>query len=181
MVALAICAFDCSSHLLWVGSTELEVEFVVVDADTGAPVEGAEIVVRTGGGWYAGADEEREVGGFTLRSDVNGCARRVCQSNMVAGEESGLGFTSIRSVYMPRLVIPCIGPWVSHDRACHIGPARVPGRPSGGWDAEPTSWRSAFDSTHSGPNTALHRTRLLHFVDILVCGPCSVLVSRPDR
>jgi hypothetical protein len=87
--------------LLWVGNGDLEVEFVVVDADTGAPVEGAEVTVDAIGEWHAGADKEREAGGFTLRTDGSGSARRVCRDTKVVGEDSALGFTNHRSVYMP--------------------------------------------------------------------------------
>ncbi|QJX01208.1 hypothetical protein [Frigoriglobus tundricola] len=101
VVALALGAID-SGRVYWVGGTDLEVQFVVVDAGSGVPITGAEVTVRSGGGWYTGADQEREAGGFALPTDTNGSACRVCRNNWVVGEDSGLGFTHIRSVYMPR-------------------------------------------------------------------------------
>jgi hypothetical protein len=59
----------------WVGSTDLEVEFVVVNATTGVPVPGATIDVHSEGGIY----EERQPQDFALVTGPDGRAMRLCQ------------------------------------------------------------------------------------------------------
>jgi hypothetical protein len=59
----------------WVGGTDLEVEFAVVDASTGGPVAGATIDVHSEGGFY----EEREPQDFVLVTGPDGCVGRLCR------------------------------------------------------------------------------------------------------
>lgn len=40
-VPLVIVGYDRFTSILWVGSTDLEIEFLVVDAETGDPIPGA--------------------------------------------------------------------------------------------------------------------------------------------
>ena len=44
LLAVSLVA-ECSEVAYWIGSQEVELRFVVVDADTGAPVEGATVLV----------------------------------------------------------------------------------------------------------------------------------------
>jgi hypothetical protein len=85
----------------WDGSLDLEAEFAVVDADTGAPVEGAAISVVSHGGLYAKEDEDRDAEPFVLRTDGAGSARRECHRNACSGTRSGLGVTSTHAVHLP--------------------------------------------------------------------------------
>ncbi len=72
----------------WTGSCDLEIEFQVADAITGRPVPNAIIRILCGGGFYRGAQEERDKQ-FDLRTDVNGSVRRVCPDSMCGGRSGG--------------------------------------------------------------------------------------------
>jgi hypothetical protein len=97
-VALVVLFIDAWA-ISWVGRTDLEVVFVVVDGATGEPVEGADVAVQSGGGFYA--DEGRDAQGFALRTDAAGEARRVCHRSMSFGTQSGLRFTDTFAVHLP--------------------------------------------------------------------------------
>ncbi len=68
----------------WVGSTDLEVEFVAVDASTGDPVPGATVDVHSEGGFY----EERDRQDFALVTGPDGRVRRLCRNSMCFGTSS---------------------------------------------------------------------------------------------
>lgn len=53
-VPLAALGYDQAACIWWVGDTDLEVEFRVVDAATGELVEGAEVAIRSAGGFSTG-------------------------------------------------------------------------------------------------------------------------------
>src|ERR1700732_3342445 len=95
-IPVALLGYD-SFMILWVGSTDLEIEFVVTEVVTGQPVEGAKIAVHSDGGFY----REREEKGFTLLTDQDGIARRVCHDSMCFGTRSGLRFTDTYVVHLP--------------------------------------------------------------------------------
>jgi hypothetical protein len=82
----------------WLGSTDLEIEFVITDADSGQPVEAAELLVYEYGGFYREAQAERE---FTLTADSEGIIRSVCHDDWCIGKTSGLRFTDTYHVYLP--------------------------------------------------------------------------------
>ncbi|AWM38594.1 hypothetical protein GobsT_32280 [Gemmata obscuriglobus] len=94
-----------TSRLMWVGSTDLTVEFVITDADTGQPLNGAEIVVTSRGGFYEGDNRLRAKGvreeEFILKTDANGAAEYVCRDSMCHGQSSPLGLNDTFAVYMP--------------------------------------------------------------------------------
>jgi hypothetical protein len=96
-VLLLVWGWDVVQTRWWVGSTDLEVEFVIVTADTGQPVPGARIEIRSEGGFYEG----RETREFVLLTDGSGVARKECRNNMCCGTRSGLGFTDTFSVHLP--------------------------------------------------------------------------------
>jgi hypothetical protein len=96
-VPLAVWGYDRVQMMCWVGGTDLEIEFVVTDAATGKPVEGATITVHSEGGFY----DEREEKDFTLRTDRHGIARRVCHNSMCFGTQSALRFTDTYVVHLP--------------------------------------------------------------------------------
>lgn len=66
----------------WVGMTELEIEFIVTDAATGAPVKGAIVHVKQEEGGFC----EREKGEFELATDANGSAKRSVKQCMCYGK-----------------------------------------------------------------------------------------------
>lgn len=68
---------------IWVGSTDLEVEFVVTERLSGDPVPNAVIEIHSEGGFYA----EREPRDFKLTTDSDGVATYVCKENMCSGSK----------------------------------------------------------------------------------------------
>ena len=81
----------------WVGSTDLEVEFVVTDADTGGPVPSTRVEVQSEGGFY----EERDKQEFALVAGADGVVRKECRESMCFGTQSGLRFTDTFVVHLP--------------------------------------------------------------------------------
>src|SRR5947207_2815681 len=89
LVALAVVLYDRTHIIRWVGSTELTVEFVVTNADTGQPIDGAEIVATN-------PENQRELP-LRWKTDRDGVARWSGQTTC-AGAQSGLRFTDTYSV-----------------------------------------------------------------------------------
>jgi hypothetical protein len=117
VVPLLVWGYDRVQMIHWVGGTDLEVVFVVTDADSGSPIPGAEIKVWSEGGFYEGPDK----GEFALLAGARGEARKVCRDSMCFGTRSGLGFTDTYVVHLPfwhfRVVAPGHEPseWVDLD------------------------------------------------------------------
>ena len=80
VVILLIC-LPLFQTVSWVGSTDLEVDFAVVDASTGRPVPGTTIDIHSEGGYY----EERDRQDFTLTTGPDGRVRRLCRDCMCSG------------------------------------------------------------------------------------------------
>src|SRR4051794_39530326 len=94
-VALAVVLCDASQGMFWNGDTTLTIEFVVTDAKSGAPIEGAEIAVE-------GHDEERpDEKEFALVTGADGKANRVCPRVFTFGSRSRWGITSARYSVAP--------------------------------------------------------------------------------
>lgn len=96
-VPLLVWGFDRVQMIRWVGSTDLEVEFTVIDAATGNPIHGARIEVQSEGGFYVERDKQE----FVLVAGPEGVARKVCQRSMCFGTQSGLRFTDTFVVHLP--------------------------------------------------------------------------------
>ncbi len=96
LCALVVFLIDAPT-VLWVGRTDLTVEFVVTDAATGQPIEGADVSIHSYGGFYA----ERGEMDLLLKADSRGAARYVCRDNMCCGAESTLRFTDTFSAHLP--------------------------------------------------------------------------------
>jgi hypothetical protein len=90
---------DRAGIIYWVGGTNLLVEFIVSDDETGAPIKGAEIRVFSEGGLYHEANKQDEV--FTLTTDANGIARRVCEESLCFGTQSTFRLTDTYHVHLP--------------------------------------------------------------------------------
>ncbi len=104
LIALLFIGIVCfGSRSLSLGSTNLEVQFVVVDGKTGTPIEGALIQVKSYGGFYATDDEIRDAEGFSLTTNNDGLASRECKRTWVVSEELGI-FTIHRHVRIPNWV-----------------------------------------------------------------------------
>jgi hypothetical protein len=96
-VSLLGLAYDRLWAIHWVGSTDLEVEFVVTEARSSAAIPGARVEIQSDGGFY----EERDKQEFALVTDLDGVARKVCVDSMCSGSRSGLGFTDTFAVHLP--------------------------------------------------------------------------------
>jgi len=82
------------------------VQFIVVDAVTGKPIDAAEIDVVHVDVDFCREKEKK----FTLRTDKNGIASRMCHDDMICGTQSGLRFTDTYSVYEPSWVFKVAAP-----------------------------------------------------------------------
>jgi hypothetical protein len=96
-IPIAVWGCDRFQRIAWVGSTDLEIKFIITDADTGQPIESAQVAVHSEGGFY----REHEEPDFTLVTDGEGIARRVCHRSMCFGTQSLLRFTNTFAVHLP--------------------------------------------------------------------------------
>ena len=94
---LLVWGYDRAYMIMWVGSTDLTVEFAVTDADTDHPIPGARVEIDSQGGFY----EERDKQIFALVADEGGVARKECRESMCFGTQSALRFTDTYVVHMP--------------------------------------------------------------------------------
>lgn len=94
---LLVWGYDLIQTIQWVGSTDLEVEFVLREVGTGNPIPGARVEIQSEGGFY----EERDKQAFALSADTQGMARKECRNSMCFGTRSGLRFTDTFAVHLP--------------------------------------------------------------------------------
>jgi hypothetical protein len=94
-VVLLIMLLPTFQTIHWVGSTDLEIDFVVLDNATGQPIPGATVEIHSEGGFY----EEDYPQDFELVADQDGIATRVCRNNMCCGT-SGWNIDTY-SVHLP--------------------------------------------------------------------------------
>jgi hypothetical protein len=99
-LGLAAWGYDRGQMIDWIGDTDLEMDFLVTDADSGQPLPDARIQVRCEMGFYQGSDEDREKP-FELQTDPAGKAHRLCRHNWCIGRQSGLRITDTYHVYIP--------------------------------------------------------------------------------
>lgn len=99
--ALGVVLYDRAVKIRWVGGTELTVEFLVSDAETGEPIEGAEVWVHSELRRYRLEDKEN----FRVHTNQPGVASAVLPHNTCIGSQSGLRFTDTRVVYLPEWMI----------------------------------------------------------------------------
>ena len=91
---------DRSSTLVWVGATDLSVEFFIADARTGEPISNARINIINEGGFYDGADEDHKAP-FDIQTNMDGIATRLLRNQRCIGSESRLRFSDTYRVYRP--------------------------------------------------------------------------------
>jgi len=88
--------FDRLFCIRWLGSDDLDIEFVVTDADSGEAISGACVEVQSEGGY-----EEDYPQVFSLGSGQDGTASKLCRQCTSVGQESGLKITDTHVVYPP--------------------------------------------------------------------------------
>lgn len=81
LVIVALLVLPAAQTIHWVGYTDLEIEFVVTDAETDIPVPAATVYVHSEGGFYA----ERERQDFELTTNEVGTVTRLCKDCMCFG------------------------------------------------------------------------------------------------
>jgi hypothetical protein len=81
VVVLGMLLLPAIQRAHWVGSTDLEIEYIVTDAVTGELIKGATITVHAEGGDCA----EREKQRFSLVTDATGSVNRLCKGCMCFG------------------------------------------------------------------------------------------------
>jgi hypothetical protein len=117
VVPLLALGFDRLQKIYWVGSTDLDIEFIVTGASSSDPVPGARVEVHSEGGFY----DERDKQEFALVTNADGVARKVCHDSMCSGTQSGLRFTDTYAVHLPwwwfRVIAPGYEPseWLELD------------------------------------------------------------------
>jgi hypothetical protein len=98
VMPLLVWGYDRVQMIMWVGSTDLEVEFAISDAVTGLPIRGARTEIQQDeGGFYEDKDQKK----FVLVSNDDGLASKECRNSMCVGTRSGLGFTDTFVVHLP--------------------------------------------------------------------------------
>ena len=101
-----LAAWDRTRIVRWVGSTELEVVFVVWREGTELPVSGARVEVVPETRPLDGPERN----GFALDVDGDGVARKLCPETTCAGVESGLKITNTYSVRLPSWRFRAVAP-----------------------------------------------------------------------
>lgn len=97
VTALAARGYDAITGIMWVGWTDLDVEFIVKDADTDQPIAGAVIAVDSEGGLY----HDRFPQSFRLTTGPDGSASYRCRGMMCGGRVSGLSLTRSYACHIP--------------------------------------------------------------------------------
>ena len=101
VLGVAVWLVDRSGGIDEIGGTNLDVEFLVTDADSGQAIPNAEIHIRCDYGcWYDGADGDLNKL-LTLKTDAVGAAHRQCRNNRWTSRRSRLHFTNYYAVWIP--------------------------------------------------------------------------------
>ena len=91
-MAALLLLYDRALMMLGVGSTDLMIVLVVVDADSGDPISNAQIEVYP---------EGRRNDPFTMTTNTEGVATELCRETITTSRESGLGLTFTETVAVP--------------------------------------------------------------------------------
>src|SRR5438477_12868018 len=97
LAALIVWGCERGSGTWWVGRTDLEIVFIVIDGGSGKPIPGAHLEVKSVGELEQDAREEN----FVMIAGANGAARKECRNSRCAGADSLLGFPRSYIVYLP--------------------------------------------------------------------------------
>jgi len=99
-IVLPLIAWGCEQFFTvqkWIGSTDLEIVFVVTSAATGQPIDNAQVEIQSDGGAHRNAS----VAEFVLNTDAEGRARHVCYGNKIAGSDGPLQFADSIAIQLP--------------------------------------------------------------------------------
>jgi len=96
---LLVWGYDRLLFNYWVGSTDIEFEFVVADADTNSHVPGVTIEVQPVDRTPEGGGEASEL---VLVADETGAVRKLFRDVTCTGEQSGLRLTNSYAICLPR-------------------------------------------------------------------------------
>jgi hypothetical protein len=83
-LSCALALFACGSVTAWVGHKDLQVQFLVTDANSGAPVPNATIHIRAEAGGFC---SDRDPMQFTVATDSKGIATRTIKQCMCFGKQ----------------------------------------------------------------------------------------------
>jgi hypothetical protein len=92
VAGLVVLLYDRSEVILWAGVVDLDIEFIVTDADDSQPIKAAAVAMDTS------TDSTEE--SFSLKTNRNGRASRALHL-MSAGGSSRLGFINTYGVNLP--------------------------------------------------------------------------------
>jgi len=96
VLALLVIVYDRFGIILWQGMTDLEIEFVITDADSGKPVPKGRIEIQ---------EMEPRNEPFGLIADDAGIARKICPDCRTGGAHSRLRFTDSWVLKMPSFML----------------------------------------------------------------------------
>jgi hypothetical protein len=96
LVVALVALLTAGQTAKWVGHTDLEVRFDVIDANSGQPIPNATVHVHAEPGGLCADSDAQE---FTIASDEHGHAMRLCKSCMCCGSRGLLEDTF--AVYLP--------------------------------------------------------------------------------
>jgi hypothetical protein len=100
LLLLGLWGYDHALTVWWIRATNLEVEFIVISAESGQPIPAARIEVQSDCSWYGeGFEGERA---FEVSTDTAGAACKQCRNNVCSGIRSGLCITDTYNVSLPR-------------------------------------------------------------------------------
>jgi hypothetical protein len=116
---IGVWAYDGSQVMVWVGDCDLQIDFLIVDAESGNAIPNAEIRIRNDGGFYDDADEDTKRP-FSLRTDADGMAHRTCRNNRCIGRQSRLEFTDTHVAYKPRWTLQIFAEGYSRSAAIDL-------------------------------------------------------------
>jgi hypothetical protein len=97
--ALLLFGYDLTLTKLWIGSTDLEIEFVITEIGSGKGVPGARVEIQSSTHSYETPKKEE----FVLIADSGGVAAREWYNITCTGRQSGLRITNTFAVRRPWL------------------------------------------------------------------------------
>ena len=95
VVGVAVAVYDGSQVIVWIGGTNLDVAFVIAEADSGRPIEGASVAVETF------SERDAEPPNIDLVTDSDGVAALVIPGLTTTGRQSALRFTDTYAINLP--------------------------------------------------------------------------------
>lgn len=120
---------SCNAQVaIWVGHTNLMVEFTVSDAETGEPIPAARVEVQQAEGGFRDDHDKRE---FVLVADSAGVIGRECPGTTCTGRSNNLGSVDTFDAYLPQWRFRALaegfetGEWIELNALQRQGKARA--------------------------------------------------------